>query len=248
MCSKVMLAGVWSFFNHHMWQNFFTQNFIISFWLQLTRLMYIIRTHARTNARRHAHTHTRRHAHTHARVITNFPACINPIPRRPSPGAGFTKPLRLTKAGLSDWRMHFSYALVRKSSFSKAQGFVKPDPGQERLRVAREQLAMPMKAALVYWLRRRVWKQAPRLNSGRHERGAAVMNGRPTSRLSPRQGQVKGHPATGTASAGTATATAVPVDVAAPASLAHVVFCSRSVRHNCTSTRNIKTNAYLCSD
>ena len=37
-------------------------------------------------------------------------------------GAGFTKPLHLTKAGLSDWRMHFSYALVRKSSFSKAQG------------------------------------------------------------------------------------------------------------------------------
>ena len=45
------------------------------------------------------------------------------------PGAGFTKPLRLTKAGLSDSRMHFLYALVRKSSFSKAQGFVKPAPG-----------------------------------------------------------------------------------------------------------------------
>ena len=44
-------------------------------------------------------------------------------------GAGFTKPLRLTKAGLSRWRMHFLYALVRNSSFRKAQGFVGPAPG-----------------------------------------------------------------------------------------------------------------------
>ena len=45
-----------------------------------------------------------------------------------TPGAGFTKPLRLTKAGISDYGMHFVYALVRKSSFSKTQGFVKPAP------------------------------------------------------------------------------------------------------------------------
>ena len=42
-----------------------------------------------------------------------------------------------------------------------------------------------MKVALVYWLRQRVWKQVPRLNSGRHKRGAAVMNGWPTSRDTP---------------------------------------------------------------
>ena len=38
------------------------------------------------------------------------------------------KPLRLTKAGLSDEPMHLLYALVGRSSFSKAQGFVKPAP------------------------------------------------------------------------------------------------------------------------
>ena len=38
------------------------------------------------------------------------------------PGAGFTKPLRLTKAGLSDYCIQKMHALVRKSSFSKAQG------------------------------------------------------------------------------------------------------------------------------
>ena len=48
--------------------------------------------------------------------------------------AGFMKPLRLTKAGLSDYCMHLLYALVSKSSFSKAQGFIKPAPGQQRRR------------------------------------------------------------------------------------------------------------------
>ena len=46
------------------------------------------------------------------------------------PGAVFTKPLRLTKVKLDFLTnaMHLLYALVRKSSFSKAQGFVKPAP------------------------------------------------------------------------------------------------------------------------
>ena len=48
---------------------------------------------------------------------------------KPAPGAGIMKPLRLSKAGLSDYRMHFLYALVRKSSFSKAQGFIIPATG-----------------------------------------------------------------------------------------------------------------------
>ena len=39
-----------------------------------------------------------------------------------TPEAGFTKPLRLTKAGFSDWCIQTMHALVRKSSFSKAQG------------------------------------------------------------------------------------------------------------------------------
>ena len=47
-----------------------------------------------------------------------------------------------------------------------------------------------MKAKLVPCVlaARRVWKQAPRLNSGWHERGAAVMNGRPTSMAFVRSG------------------------------------------------------------
>ena len=44
-------------------------------------------------------------------------------------GGRFTKPSRLTEAGLSDEHMHLLYALVRKSSFSAAQGFVKPAAG-----------------------------------------------------------------------------------------------------------------------
>ena len=34
----------------------------------------------------------------------------------PGPGAGFTKPSRLTKAGLSDQRMHFVYTLVLQNN------------------------------------------------------------------------------------------------------------------------------------
>ena len=37
-------------------------------------------------------------------------------------GGRYYDALRLTKAGLSDWRIQQMHALVRKSSFSKAQG------------------------------------------------------------------------------------------------------------------------------
>ena len=44
------------------------------------------------------------------------------------PGAGFMKPCALLKLEYLTNAMHLLYALVRKSSFSMAQGFMKPAP------------------------------------------------------------------------------------------------------------------------
>ena len=64
----------------------------------------------------------------------NFSTLIWPSPSRPGPVS--RSPCALLKLDVLTNAMHLLYALVRKSSFSKAQGFVKP-AGQGPLRLTK---------------------------------------------------------------------------------------------------------------